>query len=557
MTFPSRGCRTCKQRHIKVRFTGHQCSTIVADKCLTKCDEARPICNRCRKSNLSCHGVETVTDFVFLNENNYAIGRWKRPRGPNLRSSLIARDRSRTPSSSGALPIESPLADLQSYSITPALHVPLDDQALCYYSRSYVEVSYGFPEIVDGHLKYASADWCYLQPQSILSLAILAVSHATFGRARNSHAALAVGCKSYLNALVKTNMALKDVGDATHDEVILAVMLLSFYENAATDKMSPVSNLQVMASRSFAHHDGAMALLYLRRQLGQRISCSIELDKLVRRQLMRSLLLRSMPLPIWLRNGSQYGEHGFALELDHCMVGAAELRHRASILCTDSVSLSKSDGHGDIVGLRRLLAEAQTLDNVLAIWANELPSENRYSIQAVQKDGLVETGNKILDDIIHIYPTVGHAGMWNRYHALRLTINDILLKTLSILDESFQLDTKSLEEAAHLRMLYLANDLCASVPYTLGLVQPHHAAVHNGTVVSNIPASVNVAVKATTASLLCWPLTMATMLSGIPERHHLYLRNRLLDVSEIVNDGVLRGVAAGFSTIPQSSANRP
>ena len=186
MTFPSRGCRTCKQRHIKVRFTRPPYSTIVANRYLAKCDEARPTCNRCRKSNLDCHGVEKGTDFVFLNENDYAIGRWKRPRGPNLRSSLITRDGSRTASSSGALPIGTQLADLQSYSITPALNVPLDDQALCYYSRYYVEVPHDFPEIVDGHLKYASADWCYSQPQSILGLAILAVSHATFGRARKS-----------------------------------------------------------------------------------------------------------------------------------------------------------------------------------------------------------------------------------------------------------------------------------------------------------------------------------------------------------------------------------
>ena len=472
-----------------------------------------------------------------------------------MKSSLIARDRSRTASSSSALPIETWLADPRSYSIRPALSIPLNDHALCYYSRYYAEVPYGFPELVDGHLKYASADWCHSQPQSILGLAILAVSHATFGRARKSHAALAVGCRKYLNALVKTNIALKNVSEATHDEVLLAIMLLSFYENAVTDKMSSASNLQVLASRSFAHHDGAMAVLNLRRQLDRRTNRSIDLDKLVRRQLMRSLLLRSMSLPIWLRSGWQYGEHGFALELDHCMVGAAELRHQASILRMDNLSLSQSDGHEDIVRLRRLLAEAQTLDNVLATWANELPSEKPYSIHAVQQDRRVEPGNRIFDDIVHIYPTVGHAGMWNRYHALRLTVNDIMLKTLSILAESFRLDTKSLEEAVHLRILHLADDLCASVPYTLGLIEPHHAAVHDGTVVPRVPASVHVAVKATTASLLCWPLTMATMLSGIPERHHIYLRNRLLDVSEIVNDGVLEGVAIGFSKIPQSSAN--
>lgn len=101
---------------------------------------------------------------------------------------------------------------------------------------------------------------------------------------------------------------------------------------------------------------------------------------------MRSLLLRSMSLPIWLRDGLQCGEHGFAVELDHCMVGAAELRHWASILRMDSVHQPRSDGHDDILRLRRLLAEAQTLDNFLAIWANELPSKKWYSIQAIQQD---------------------------------------------------------------------------------------------------------------------------------------------------------------------------
>ena len=63
--------------------------------------------------------------------------------------------------------------------MAPALDVPLHNQALSYYSRYYVEVPHGLPEIVDGHLKYATADRCYSQPQSMLSLAIFAVSHAT------------------------------------------------------------------------------------------------------------------------------------------------------------------------------------------------------------------------------------------------------------------------------------------------------------------------------------------------------------------------------------------
>lgn len=474
-----------------------------------------------------------------------------------MKLALVDQDNPKTATSNGALPIEIPLAKPQSCSILPALAISLSDHALSYYSRCYVDVPYGLPEIADGHLKYALADCCYSQPQSVLSLAIFAVSHATFGRARNSHAALTVGCNKYLNALVKTAVALKDASEATHDEVLLAVMLLSFYENSVMHKTSHVSSLEVLASRSFAHHDGAMAVLNLRRQLDQRTKRSMELDKLVRRQLVRSLLLRSLPLPMWLRDGSQYGEYGFALELDRCMVGVAKLRHQASSLSVDPVSFPISDRYDHKARLRRLVAEAEALDGVLVLWANHLPTENRYSIRTVQEDRCGETGNRIFDGTVHIYPSMGHAGMWNRYRALRLAVNDIILKTLSVLAESLHSDTESLEEAVRLRILRLADDLCASLPYTLGLIEPYHVAGHSSAVVIKVPTSLKVDVKATTASFLCWPLTMASMVSEIPERHHRYLRNRLLDVSEIVGDGVLEGIATGFSTTLQRSANAP
>jgi len=206
--------------------------------------------------------------------------------------------------------------------------------------------------------------------------------------------------------------------------------------------------------------------------------------------------------------------------------------------------------------LRHLLVEAQTLDDVLVVWANDLPIENWYSSCPVQEDGRVESSNRVFDGTVHIYPTVGHAGMWNRYRALRLTVNDIVLKTLSILAESPDSDAESLGEAARLRIQHLADDLCASVPYMLGLIETHHVAGNDVAVVTRVPVSLKVAVKATTVSFLCWPLTMATMISGIPERHQRYLRNRLLDVSEIVDDGVLERIAVGFSPISHS-ANEP
>jgi hypothetical protein len=121
----------------------------------TRCDEARPVCNRCQKSNLVCHSVEEDCNIIFLNENEYAVGRRKRPQGPKVKRVLVTRDNPQIATSSkleslsrypdDALPIEIPPAEPQSLLILPALDISVDDQALTYYSRHHVEVPHGLP----------------------------------------------------------------------------------------------------------------------------------------------------------------------------------------------------------------------------------------------------------------------------------------------------------------------------------------------------------------------------------------------------------------------------
>ena len=526
-----------------------------------QCDEARPLCERCQRAKLMCHGVEEGDNFIFLDENEYAVGRRKRPRGPNLKTNLISQNilrlstsnsaKSLSRSIDGGLSIAISLTEPQYPLKIPALDIHLDDQALSYYLRSYVEVPRGLPEMGDGYMKHTSVDCCYSQPQSILSLAIFAVSHATFGRSQKSHAALSAGRIQYSKALIKTNMALRDANEIRHDQVLLAVMLLSFYENSMMEKTSHISIRGILdkGSPGFAHHDGAMAVLNLRRQLKKRTMYSMELDKLVRRQLMRSLLLRSMPLPFWLRDGAEYGEHGIALSLDRYMVRAASARHQASCLSLDPASLSKSDRLAEMAKLRRLSAEAQTLDDLLSTWANDLPPENWYSSHAVQYDDLVETDNMIFNGTVHIYSNVGHAGTWIRYLALRLAVNDIICRNQSTFTSPPGPDTDSPEEAANLRTEQLADDLCASIPYMLGLVEVRHVSAYDTVIVTKVPVSRRIALKANMAFFLCWPLAMTAMLSSLPEQHQHYLRDRLLNVSEIVNDGVLERTATEFFPI--------
>lgn len=347
---------------------------------------------------------------------------------------------------------------------------------------------------------------------------------------------------------MKTNLALKNASEVTHDGVLLAVMLLSFYENSVVNQTSHTWNRDIRreASRSFAHHDGAMSMLKLRRQLSHRTGSGMELDKLVRRQLTRSLLLRSMPLPPWLRDGSTYGEHGLALKLDRCMVIAAKLRHQASNLCAASTCLSRSDEADKMSRCQGLLAEAQALDAALVMWEKSMSSEDRFSTCTIQDSGRAEDCSRIYTATVHIYPTVGHAGMWNRYRAFRLAVHDTMLKALSMLARYPSSEIQLLTEAVKSRTEWLADGLCASLPYMLGLLESHHMTRLNVAIVTKDVASSKIAVTASTASFLCWPLTMAIMLSGLSVQHQRYLRDRLLDVSEIVDDGLLKRIATGM-----------
>ncbi|PGG99789.1 hypothetical protein AJ79_08411 [Helicocarpus griseus UAMH5409] len=546
MTYPSRGCLTCKKRRVK-------------------CDESRPICDRCQKAKLTCDNVGDGR-FIFLNENEFVVGRRKRPRGPNVNARLTSQagdnqggstsisqaQRQFRSSGNAGLGVENRPSGAQSL-IAPSLKIPLGEQALNYYYRNYLEMEHSLPDIAHSHLKYVVASPCFAQPQSILGLAVSAVSHATFGRAWKSHTSSTAGAAHYSKALFKTKLALQNFNDAVDDGTLLAIMILGFYENSVTDKSTQASNhiLPMWASRTFAHHDGALAVLKLRRQLSPGTTCGKNLDKLVRRQLMRSLLLRNMCPPPWLEDGAEYGEHDFILELDRSMVEVSKIRYRASALFADHPFISPSD-ESKMTSFRLLLTEAQLLENDLAAWANCLPMGSWYTTHIVKNKGFENTRNSVFNSTVHIYSSVGYSGVWNRYRALRLAVNDIILKVLSAFNGLPDFDSPingPLSENAKLTIQHLADDLCASVPYMLGLVELNGSVDHDDAIEIKAPASLKTAVKATTATLLCWPLAMAAMVIGIPESHRKYIKDCLLVVSELVDDGVLERIAASDTPV--------
>ena len=428
------------------------------------------------------------------------------------------------------------------------LGIPLKDQALTYYSHFYNTRPFQSPEMMDSHLNHAHPSLCYVQPSSLLSLAIFSLSHAFFGRAQRSNVALNAGRRYYASALVRTNAALSHPKEACEDEVLLAAMLLSIYENSIADNTTgDSSNIKILAPKSFAHHDGAISLLYLRQRQGQRKKEGLAIDKFVRRQLLRSLVTRSITIPIWLRDGEAYGEHGYALELDRYIVDIAKLKHQVNIVSTSLECETKAPDLNEPSKLSHLLMQAQTIGDALVAWADHLPEEGWIATHIVRDGEAGEASQRIFDRTVHIYPTLGHGGMWLRYRALRLLVLNAVLELLALSSHDVApaliAKAESLRQTTLLKIKRLADDMCFALPYMLAFIDTDNLADGGVAFIADPLNERRTALRSTTASFLCWPLTIVTMVKGIPGRHRAYLRDRLLDVSQIVSDGVLEKIA--------------
>ncbi|KAF7959261.1 hypothetical protein EAE96_002775 [Botrytis aclada] len=338
---------------------------------------------------------------------------------------------------------------------------PLQDQALAYYTRQFVEA----PGIVFGthnsqvngcvdsfqHSSIFSlasstvrrfSSWPITSPEQAshakstrftLQLAILAIAHSTFGRSTKNLAALSIGNKIYSQALTATNLALRNVEKVVMDEVILTVLLLSHFENSVTQKAQSVANdIRIIAAKTFIHHDDAIAMLNLRQQHQQesdRSRYSIlsthvadfstfhenagsELDKTTRRHLVRSLLLRSMPIPSWLKNGSIFGEIGSSLVLDKCLVEVADLAYCLNYFTIGLDGISARESGQTTTKLRGVLVQAQELETKLVKWAKKVPMLDYWSTFRVTVDDDDDPGaNDIFDQMAHLYPSISHAAM--------------------------------------------------------------------------------------------------------------------------------------------------
>ena len=90
---------------------------------------------------------------------------------------------------------------------------------------------------------------------------------------------------------------------------------------------------------------------------------SLDLDKLVRRPVIRAVLHRSTGVPTWLVDGAIFGEGGFSLELDKWTVSVARIQREAQSLSPILNPSTQNAKYPAVDQLKPLVEEAINLDN--------------------------------------------------------------------------------------------------------------------------------------------------------------------------------------------------
>ncbi|KAI9732934.1 MAG: hypothetical protein M1818_007367 [Claussenomyces sp. TS43310] len=498
MPFPSAGCQTCKIRRIK---------GAVVDPPL-QCDETRPTCRRCTKSRRICLETSDAKQacFPIHLENCYASGKIKRPRGP--RSSLTI--------------------------LRP--HFDLHARALAYYLEYHLQTLTDVPSVSEGLAECVSAWKVSGRTCPMVDLALSSMALAVYSRTQQHPTAAGEASSRYYRLLQVAQERLAHVEIQALDErnvdaCLLAIYLMGRYENVMHCPGHPNAMNSFMSLQSWSHHDGAMAILKVwNDNLSHDAATSI--IKQSRRGLIRSSLLRNLPLPDWMLEGDHFGEHDRELDYDRILVRIVNLHYAFARLH------QKNDPR--IVRTEELNIQAGDLDKELQDWAGQLPSTYSY-----QRHILTESDpwprKDFYSPTVYSYSGPGYAAVWIQYFAARMLINSTRLRILELTlpnpSTDFVYEEQRLESITHLNSM--TDRLASTIPFCLERFKPDS---RNAPISQTITLSTNEEVKPYLASLAVWPLVIASSLGGIDVRQQLWFRSELAGIGKIIGDGVLAGV---------------
>ncbi|KIW48959.1 hypothetical protein PV05_10683 [Exophiala xenobiotica] len=485
MPFPSAGCQTCKFRRIK-------------------CDETRPTCQRCLKSRRLCHGMTALA--AVHDENSYASGLRKRPRGP--RSSL-----------------KEPAAVGLDLSMSDNL-VELKTQAILYYMHHYLKAPKSTPKVLKAISEDYLTAWVSKIDSPIIELAVSCMALAIFARTQKYPPAALQASLTYHRLLQLARISMPSLVVHNTDICLLTIFFMSRYEDAVYEPTQ--ADPQGNNARSFRHHDGALSILRMWKDRLSFDQPATEIMKYTRRGMIKSALLRKLALPEWISDGSIFGERGLELEYDRIIVRLVNLRHQIFALLRDENASSSS-------AAAQLAREAQNIDKALEHWVLHFPSTwlyQRYTIAELDEFPSCD----FFSPTVYSYSSLAHAAVWNQYYSTRMLSLSTRIRILGARHLRFE-EAAERERADCLSCVEdVAEDFARSLPYSLERFAKVEQSGSSSPII--IPTSQET-IRPYFASLTIWPLSLASSLENVSGKRASWFRALLARLGKMSGYGVL------------------
>ena len=469
-----------------------------------QCDETRPVCRRCTKSGRLCveAGAAKQAHFSIHLENRYVSGETKRPRGPR-----------------SALNVYRP-------------HIDLQTRALAYFLQQHLQT------VKD--VSNAPGGWCGLteclvawntsgRTSVMVDLALSSMSLAVFSNTQQYPPAATAASAKYCRLLRLAQKEIAQVGPSTLDNVdidacLLAGIIMGRYEGV-TSSPKIDSERSVELLHSWSHHDGAMAILKLwNDNVGNKNATTIM--KQSRRGVIKSCLIRNLPIPNWMLNGGRFGETDQDLKFDEINVRMVNLRY-ALIKVQQEKNLQGTE-------IEILSQEVRELDEAVRNWAGQVANNSCFERHVVSFSLDLPY---FYSPTVYSYPTLEYAVVWCQLFATSMLVTSMRRKVVEMSGSmSCALEHERLECIRQVNTM--ADHLAATIPFCLERLKVTPSSTPARP--CSIHLNTGEEIKPHLATLMVWPLSIASKIDGLEDSQLQWFRSELATIGRIIGDGVLQ-----------------
>jgi hypothetical protein len=316
----------------------------------------------------------------------------------------------------------------------------------------------------------------------VVDLALSSLALVIFSRTQQQPPALTEASLRYYQLLrVAQNriaqLAAPNLDELSIEACLLAVSLMSRYEVATLSLGDLKLADHLTACQTSIHYDGVKAILKVWNDNFSHNPPTFIVTQ-TRRELLKSSMLRNLPVPDWMQDGSRFGEHGLELEYDHIIVRVVNLHYSATRL--------PQQGDLLISEAAKLNSEARELDEALQDWSTRIPGAFLHK-KHVMTDRIPWPRRHFYSPIVYSYPKPGFASAWCQCFTMRIVINSTRYKVLELcqMDPVVELTYEQQQHECSIRLGTIADNLAYSIPFCLERAKVHEHLTSQPSVILN------------------------------------------------------------------------